>query len=203
MSKTKKKIVATAIAMAVMCVYFVYTTVAYFTDSVDAKASLMSTGTTSVELIDVTLPYGQDTPIMNGESVDILPGYSISKTVAAKNTGTLPVYVRVKLDYSIMLSGASAPMADEDMDTSLITYDVDTVNWTYRDGYYYYNSPLVKDAQTPDMMSAVNFSTKMGNMYKDSKITFDVTIDIVQANNNGSNVFEATGWPAPSEGGAS
>ena len=68
----------------------------------------------------------------------------------------------------------------------------------YQDGYYYYLTPLNEGKSTKSLLSAVTFSTRMGNLYKDSRITLTVNMEIVQSNYNGATVFDATGWPAQS-----
>ena len=45
------------------------------------------------------------------------------------------------------------------------------------------------------LLSSVTFSKQMGNLYKDSRISVTVNMEIVQSNNNGATVFDATGWP--------
>ena len=42
----------------------------------------------------------------------------------------------------------------------------------------------------------------MGNIYKDSKISVKVLLEVVQSNGNGATVFDAVGWTSATEGGA-
>ena len=187
--------------MAAIVASFVGGTVAYFTDTVTSRDNvIISTGSASVGLLDVTLPHGSVDPSLGGEAISVLPGYTISKTVTAKNTGTYPLYVRVKLDYDITLDERYADMQGS-VDKSLVSLNINTENWILRDGYYYYGKSLPHGETAPALMTAVTFSSDMGNMYKNSTITFNIVMEVVQSNNNGTNVFEATGWASSEEGG--
>ena len=201
MNKTKAKLITSLVAMAAIVVSFVYGTVAYFTDTVTSKGNvIVTTGSASASLLDVTLPYGSLEPSESGEPVEIMPGYSISKTVTAKNTGTYPLYVRVKLDYEITLADRYADKQGE-VDKSLVSMNIDTENWILQDGYYYYKNPLHHGETAPALMTQVSFSSEMGNIYKNSTVTFRINMEVVQSNNNGANVFEAVGWTSSSGGG--
>ena len=78
---------------------------------------------------------------------------------------------------------------------------IDEENWLTRDtfdGYYYYKLIVYRGETTSELFEKVSFSKDMGNIYKDATVVVKVTFEIVQANGNGDNVLEATGW---SEGG--
>ena len=199
MSNTKKKLITTVFAMIVIVASFVYGTMAYFTDSVTSTNSIIATGNAKATVLNVTFAEGSSAPLPAGAEIDVLPGAHYAKSVSAKNTGSYPIYVRGKIDCKITLSEQNAGR-EGDIDYSLVISEIDTENWIYKDGYYYYNKPIHNGETTTSLVDSVSFSTKMGNMYKSSKVYFDVRIEIVQANNNGTSVFDAEGWPL-SEGG--
>jgi hypothetical protein len=200
MTPTKKKIVAMAVIMCITSATFFCSTLAYFTDALSSGGSMIYTGTTSAELIDNTVLEG-NVPVAPGTPIRIMPGYKVSKTVTAKNTGTLPVYVRVKLTPEVVLA-ENARGRESEIDLSLISYDIDTANWVYENGYYYYKMPLTGGNQAPDLFTTVTFSEQMGNLYKDSRINFTVRIEIVQVSGNGTSALTAKGWAEPtSQGG--
>ncbi|MBO5355234.1 MAG: hypothetical protein J6B09_04115 [Clostridia bacterium] len=204
MTATKKKIVATCVVMILTVLTFVCSTLAYFTDNSNSRYNTIATGTTSVELLDVTYPYGSDVAVAPGTAIRIFPGYEIKKTVTARNTGDMPMYVRVKLTPEITLAN-NARGRETEIDTSLVSYNIDEANWTlHTDGYYYYNAALTEGQEAPPLMTKVKFSESMGNLYKDSTIKFTVFIQVVQSSNNGSSAIEAQNWSAPrSKGGVS
>ena len=201
MTKTKKKIIATCITLTITVLSFFYSTLAYFTDSESSRYGTIATGQASVEVVDVTYPYGSNIAVPPGTAIRIMPGHEISKTLTTKNTGTLPLYVRVQLHSDITLA-QHAQGAESQIDLSLVGYDINLVNWVEHDGYYYYRTPLLGGTEAVPLFTKVIFSEQMGNMYKDSTINFDARIEVVQANNNADNAIDAYGWSElPARGG--
>ena len=203
MTATKKKIVATCVVMILTVLTFVGSTLAYFTDNGSSKSNTIATGAASVELMDVTYPFGSDVAVPPNTSIKIFPGYEVKKIVTARNTGDMPMYVRASLTPEITLAN-NAHGREAEIDTSLVSYNINEADWTlHTDGYYYYNTALAADQETVPLLTQVKFSESMGNLYKDSTIRFTVYIQVVQANGSGSSAIEAQGWSTPSvEGGA-
>lgn len=197
----KKKLIVVTVAMGIVATSFAASTYSYFTDSITSGANKITTGYAAVQLMDVTSSSPDVGDLDPFVPIRILPGYSVNKTVSAKNEGSYPLYLRVKIQPAVVLDERYAGRESE-IDLSLITFDIDRENWIERDGYYYYKNALKKNETAPSLMTAVNFSEEMGNLYKDSTLTVNVRLEVVQANNNGANVFEAVGWTAPLEGGA-
>lgn len=200
MSNTKKKLITTIFAMAVIIASFVYGTVAYFTDSVTSTNSVIATGSAKASVSDVTFAEGSSVPLPSDAEIDVLPGAYYTKSVSATNTGSYPIYVRGKIDCKITLSEKNAGREDE-IDYSLVIPEIDAENWIFHDGYYYYKESIRNGETTTSLVNSISFSTDMDNMYKSSKVYFKVRIEIVQANNNGTNAFNAVGWPTDSQGG--
>ncbi len=197
MSATKKKIIVMCVAMMITIASMVCSTIAFFTDSAQLPYGDISIGSVSVQIIDVTYPYGSNVPIAPDEAIRIFPGYEVKKTVTARNMGDLPMYVRIKLDSEITLAESSHGREAE-IDRSLVGYDINLENWLlHTDGYYYYRTPLTKGKEATPLFTKVKFSEDMGNLYKDSTIRFKVRMEVVQANNNGASVTEAQGWTEP------
>ena len=202
MTNTKKKIIAMAIIMCITATSFLFSTLAYFSDSESSYGTIIYTGTASAEIIDKTILDG-GTEVPEGEAIPIMPGYVVSKTVQAKNTGTLPVYVRISLTPEVILPEESRGRESE-IDLGLIGCNIDVANWTYKDGYYHYNYPLTSGNTTPSLFTEVTFSNQMDNLYRESTIKFNIRIEIVQASGNGETALDAKGWSTPNtEGGAS
>lgn len=125
-----------------------------------------------------------------------MPGMDVSKIVTVKNTGDSDAYIRVKLDKTIKLSEMIELPGDNGPDMSLVTYDINTADWTERDGYYYYNKVLAAGEETTPLITKVSFSKDMGNLYQNSTVKIDVTAYATQVANNGATALEAAGWPA-------
>lgn len=204
MTATKKKIVATCVVMILTVLTFVGSTLAYFTDNTDSRYNKIATGGAAVALLDTTYPFGSDVAITPGTPIKIFPGYEIKKTVTARNDGDIPMYVRIKLTPEITLA-SNARGREAEIDTSLLSYDIDEASWTlHTDGYYYYNTALSAGKEASPLMTKVKFSEAMGNLYKDSTIKFTVRIQVVQSIGNAASPIEAKNWAAPSlKGGAS
>ena len=119
MTKTKKKIIASCVTLAITVLSFFCGTLAYFTDSASAQYGTIATGKAAAEIIDVTYPYGSNVAVPPGTAIRIMPGYRISKTMTVKNTGTLPLYVRVQMHSDITLA-QNAQGAESQIDPSLV-----------------------------------------------------------------------------------
>lgn len=180
------------IASLVVCTY------AYFVSETSSTGNVILAGYANVNLVNET-----DSPALSpdGESIRILPGYTVGKTVLVENTGTYPVYIRAKIDSVITLNEKYASRSGE-IDQSLVIYNIDFAHWTKYNGYYYYNIPLEAGEVTTNLLSSIKFSEAMGNIYKDSTIKVKILLESVQSNGNGDNAFTAVGWASAGEGGA-
>ncbi|MBO5479908.1 MAG: hypothetical protein J6A63_01805 [Clostridia bacterium] len=197
MKTARLKLIAIIAAFAITLASFIHTTVSYFVDSVVSPNGHIATGSTDVELVSSSVSGGTQMP---DGSICIMPGQTVGKSVSTKNTGTLPLYVRVKVTPEIILADAYQAHTNE-IDLSLIAFNFDAENWLLQDGYYHYAYALTGGTATNELFTQITFSKDMGNIYKDSKMRVIVRIEVVQASNNGENVLQATGWATAGEGG--
>lgn len=195
--KFKVKILITMVTTFIMILSLAVCTYAYFVSTVSSEGNRIVTGKSAVTLHDYTDPLYPSAP--NG-AISIMPGYSVGKSVYAENNGAYSVYIRAKIEDVITLNVRYADHEDE-IDMSLVTYSIDTENWTERDGYYYYNTPIKAGEATTSLFASVDFSTAMGNIYKDSTIKVKILLEAVQSSGNGDTVFDAVGWASAEEGG--
>ena len=73
--------------------------------------------------------------------------------------------------------------------------DINTEDWTYQDGYYYYNEVLAPEAETKPLFTEVVIDGKsVDNKYIGATFVLDVDGSIVQSENNADTVLEAVGW---------
>lgn len=180
----KKKIAAGAV-LAICLSMLIYTTIAYF-NTADTARNVITTGNIDIELQETTADGKEFTNVVN-----VMPGQEVSKIVRIYNKGANDAYVRISLNQFIELaSGEIQP------DTSdLIFLDIDTQNWTAKDGFYYYDKPLAPGETTEPLFKTVTFAAGMGNEYQGSEATIEVTAQATQVKNNGGSVFDAAGWP--------
>ena len=201
MTTTKKKIIVTCALMIVTVMSFFYSTLAFFTDSASANFGGIATGKASVEIVDITYPFGSSTAVPPNMAVRIMPGYEISKTVTARNAGGLPLYVRVQIA-SVITLAEHAQGREEEIDLSLVSFNINEEFWMEHEGYYYYRTSLAQGTEAVPLCTKVIFSEEMGNLYKDSTIVVTTRMEIVQANNNGETPITAIGWrEIPARGG--
>ena len=194
MTNTKKKILVMCIVMIATVTTFVCSTIAYFTDSSAIDYGEFMSGTSSVEIVDITYPYGSNIPTDSAAAIRIMPGYDISKIVTARNTGSLPLYVRVKLESDITLAEFAAGRESE-IDLSLVSCNINGEYWVYHEGYYYYRSSLVSGNEAMPLFTKVHFDENMGNLYKDSQVVFRIDADAIQADYTGASPLTVVGWP--------
>ena len=183
----------TAMIVTAVIVFSVYT-VAFFSDSAgQGKVITIAGGNVSGELIEVTIPEPGAQPVYGPTEMRIRPGAAVEKSVSVENTGTLAMYLRVTVDKKIVLSEANE---GSDVDTSLVSFNLNATYWEEREGFYYYREPLMPDQTTEPLFTTVSFAPEMGNTYTNSTITLDVKAYATQVSDNGASVFEVQHWPA-------
>ncbi len=188
MNRVKRRILIVAVIAAVIALTAVGS-IAFFTAE-ERTHNVITTGGVEIAVNewaddDKTEPFPE-------AGVDgVLPGSAVTKIVEVENTGSSEAWVRVSVEKAIELAEGKEGEAD----TSLLALDIDTENWTEKDGWYYYNSALAAGETTEPLFTTVSFAESMDNLYGSSTITVDIFAQGVQTANNGSSVLEATGWP--------
>lgn len=182
--KISKRLVSVAVlivALTMLC----YSTIAYFTEE-DIATNVITSGNIDIELQETTSDGSEFTDVVN-----VVPGQEISKIVKVVNQGANDAYVRISLEQFIEL--ANGTMVTEV--GNLIFLDINTTDWTEKDGFYYYNKPLLPGQTTEALFEVVTFNPGMGNEYQKSEATIKVYAQATQVRNNGTDVFSAAGWP--------
>ena len=180
----KKKLLMLS-AVAICLAIFAAGSLAYFT-SQDTAHNVITTGG-----VEITLQEWADeaktTPFK--DLTGVMPNTTVTKIAEIRNTGASDAWVRVKVEKNIKLQGDGTP------DTGLVELKLNTVDWTEKDGYYYYNKILKPGEITAPIFTAVSFAADMGDEYQDAAATVDVFAQAVQTANNGDTVLTAQGWP--------
>ena len=173
----------------------IYGTVAYFT------TNQLATGAITAGNIDIKIIQQRqfEAGIYNvpfDSITDLMPGQSVSRVTSVENCGGYEAYVRVDADLLIILNeGYSISVAPDNP----VHIDFNTTDWTYKDGYYYYNEPLPAGEATAPLFTTVSFSKDIDNSLMNSTANLKLKATATQVANNGANVFEAAGWPEPEE----
>ena len=153
--------------------------------SVNAEAvNVITTGKVKMKIHEVSVT-GED---VADEKMIILPGDTVSRIVTIENCGTSGLYLRIKLVKAVNDAELTAEHC--------LTMDINTTDWTYHDGYYYYNVPLQAGETTKPLFTEVHVEDlAVDHSYLGKLLTLDVMAYAVQSEHNGASVWEATGWP--------
>lgn len=197
----KKKIFSLVLVICCIAVLAYGGTMAYFTAD-DVAHNIITSGKIDIKLNEVTLKVDPET----GESIPfenvagVMPNEQIDKIVSVENINLAePAYIRVWVGPEIKLSDENIHK-QSDVDYGLIIIDFNDKDWTYKDGYWYYNKVLDTSAETEPLCTKVEFSKNMGNMYQDAQVTVHVIVQAVQSKNNpGTSALTAQGWPSAEE----
>lgn len=190
-----KKIIITTLVFIILTV-LIFSTSAYYTDSITSAGNRIDTGVMDIQLREMRVNTNGELETYTGP-ISVMPGTAVSKIVTAYNAGSLPAYVRISVGQRFELAQGIQGSAEP----GLIGWEINTANWVERDGYYYYRTPLAPGAETEPLFTQVLFPDRMGNLYEGSLAYVKVTMDAVQSNENGEDVFQAAGWPAHGEEG--
>lgn len=156
------------------------------------------TSTTSFENVFKTSPYSTEVTEEFISPTNWIPGTTTSKTVFAKNTGDVPVAVRVSYEEEWVSSNGSTLPLVQDGKTAAIINLANTSDWTLDNGYYYYGKKLTKGQSTTTFMESVTFNkdvvadvvctpngnvttcTSSGNGYDGATYTLTIKVETVQ-----------------------
>lgn len=182
--KAKSRLLLIALA-AILVTVLTQPTLAYYT-AIGKATNVVTSGNISLQIHEKTAD-GSDFP---SEGVYIIPGDIVSKQVTVENVCEHPFYLRVKL-----VSGSTnEALSAEDC----LKMDIDTVNWTYVDGFYYYNQILQPGETTPALFTQVEIvGSKVDQTHIGSTLSLTVNAYAVQSENNpADHPWDASGWPA-------
>ena len=134
-----------ALVFVTVMFYSASSTWSVYTDGVNSGKNTIGAGSLDMEIIEMNSQGEVELPF--ADPIRIVPSLKVSKIVRIKNTGTLPIYVRVKIDISIDKDESTLP----ENWRSLISCNFNLGNeengnagtWELReDGYYYYKEVL-------------------------------------------------------------
>ena len=187
MKKKISKIIAiTVFALSFMS--FVASAVTVYTGS---TTNVITSGNLTMKLHDETTG---NVEFPSDGIRDVLPGQTIDKMVYVENTCDNEMWVRISLDNSIIADISTGK--EENLDINNIVLNFNTVDWTKKDGWYYYNEPLKAKECTEELFSQVYLSPEMKNEYANAEIKIVVNAQAVQTIHNGEKFENVLGWPS-------
>lgn len=174
-------------------------TVAYFTRS-KIVDNVFTTSEIDITLNEKSNVIGQDGKHTQVDFADlefnnVMPGQTISKIVTVTNKKeSSDAYIRAKVEKHFTKPKVTN---ESDLSTDVIEIDFNNENWTFKDGWYYYNTVVNSGETTKPLFENVIFDGKgMGNEYKNSNCNISIVAQAVQVRNNETDVLSAKGWPA-------
>ena len=175
----KRKIFAFGAAILVFAIVS-FGTLAYFSVT-DRVENMITAG--SVDL--VLHQTDADGNLVDG-AIEVMPGDSTVDIMTIENTGDHPLWVRVLLTKQVNGTELSA---------DCMSLDINTTEWTYSEGYYYYNTALSAGETTVPLFTEVRIDGEsVGVEYIGKTFTFGIDVYGVQSENNGATVWDAIGW---------
>ena len=184
----KRKLLIVSV-LAILVAVAAAGTLAYFTDTGTAH-NVITTGNVEIELNE----WADETRTQHfQDKTGVMPGTKVTKIVEVKNTGTGATFLRLYVEKNVY--GAD----QKPMDTKPVSLNFDNRNWTYSEGYYYYNRALEPGDTTEPLFTTVIFDPLMGNEYQNATAHVKVIAYAVQSANNGDSPQAAKGWPSDTQ----
>ena len=175
----KKKIFALMLCVALLAVAVVGGTLAYFTDTDDAK-NVFTVGN-----VDIDLTEPQWDAVVEAEAnKHVYPGEPLAKDPTVTNKGNNPCFVRISvtgLDQFTATYGADAMIITRSIGVDGTYVDgIHDDDWTlHTDGYYYYKEVLDSGATTPTLFDQIVIPVQIKN--DEQAIAIEVFAQAVQA----------------------
>jgi predicted ribosomally synthesized peptide with SipW-like signal peptide len=182
--KAKSRLLLIALA-AILATVLTQPTLAYYT-KIGKATNVVTSGNIELKIHETTAD-GSPFP---SQGVYVIPGDIVSKQVRVENVCTHPFYLRLAL----VSSATNETLTPEDC----LELDIDTENWTYRDGFYYYNVILQPGEMTSALFTQVEITgSKVDQTHIGSTLSLTVNAYAVQSENNpAEHPWDASGWPA-------
>lgn len=181
--KARSRLLLIALA-AILVTVLTQPTLAYYT-AIGKATNVVTSGNIQLMIHEKTAD-GSNFPT---EGVYIIPGDIVSKRVTIENVCGHPFYLRVKL-----VSGSTnQTLSAEDC----LKMDINTNDWIYLDGFYYFNRILHPGETTPALFTQVEIvGSKVDQTHIGSTLSLTVNAYAVQSENNpAEHPWDASGWP--------
>lgn len=177
----RRKIMAVCVILCCLAI-IAAGSLAYFTAE-ETAYNVITTGSVEMKLVEQKKDGSPFEDVLG-----VMPGQTVDKIVFIRNDGTAAFFVRIALENTVTVDGREL-----DFD-KYISMDLNDEDWTYQNGYYYYNRALKPGEKTVPLFTKVSFADKMDNHYQNARVEIDVTAQAVQSANNGSDPLKAAGW---------
>lgn len=182
----KKKLAVIAVIVIVLTL-FAQGTVAYFSH-VGTATNVVTSGDIQFLIHETTEGGG----LFPSRGVVVFPGDVVEKEVTVESDCGHPFYLRIKLNYAV----------DDETLTAADCFlpKINTDDWEYHEGWYYYKDIVKPNKTTSELFSHVTIvGDKVDNSYIGKVLTLEVVAQAVQSEHNpitDGHTYTALGWPA-------
>ena len=166
--------------LAILCIVTLIGGSVAFRSVTGTAESTVTASNLSIELVMLEEDESGAQKTVSGD-IEILPGQELSRIAIVKNIGSEPAWVRISTD----------PMAENENFSIL---DVGT-DWTYQDGYWYYNKALEPGQASQALFTGIIFSESINSEMSGEQLALKVNAEGTQTAHNGNSALEAQGWP--------
>ena len=182
--KQKKKIWAIALVIILLAL-LAGNSIAYYS-VIGTATNVVTSGNIRLRVIET----GADNNAFPRDDVEVIPGQIVTKRVTVQNICLHPFWLRVDVT-----TGSSDAQLKADEVMKIL--DLNTQDWTEREGYYYYNTSLEPLQTTTPLFSQVQFDgTKVVTEDIGKALTITILASAVQSENNPAvKPWDASGWP--------
>lgn len=155
--------------------------------------NIITFGNLKLRILQTTLDENnQEITIENNSKFNITNTSTSSRIIKIENLGKHDFFVRVSLELKCIDNNKY-----NDKLKDLISFNINTDDWIYNDGWYYYKKIVQKEETTSHLCTNIYFKTnEITNLFQNSAFTFNVKAEAIQAENNVSNVLDIYGWPS-------
>ena len=179
----RRKLFAVAVAAVIVAVLSQGTLA--FISTVNTATNVITSGNVRFSIHQLT-----DTPC-----TVVIPGDRVTEAVCVQSDCTHPFYLRMRPQYRVNSETLAAD--------GCFKLNVDETVWQYRDGWYYYVSPVQAGGITPYLFTCVEIvGERVDNRYIGKTLTVTMEAQAVQSENNpltDGAVWTAQGWPQEAE----
>ncbi len=161
---------------------------AYFTEEERAE-NVIRAGNIKIKLQEKQLSPSGETTLPFEDSVNVVPGGTVSKIVQVENVGGQSVWIRASFQMEVTTADGG-----KEADASLLSLRLNTADWTEREGFYYYNEALAPGQTTAPLLEAVGFFGATDDSYQNGSAVVTVNLWATQSIHNGHSALAAAGW---------
>lgn len=187
-----KEITIIVLLIIMICLFVITATIA-FTTRTTITNNIITFGNLKMELIHRTLnEKNEEVDVNNNANIDITYNSTVSRIVRIKNIGNHSFFVRISIDIIGIDENKNQFNAN-----NLVSYNWNTEDWIYKDGYYYYRKELKGNETTSNLMTQIKFDiNNITSNYPNGEFKININAEAVQAENNEKEVLNVVGWPS-------